>query len=986
MKAFTPRGMRQAWLQSVGRHGLFSHWQHRGAFTTLDGRYRLGSNAVAMMAGSETWPDVLIDFEAKIERGAFSLCSDVAAWRFCAQLEAPAPKALFAHTFAGFPCDRWIAVRVLIVGARAKLYLDGALAEDVQYPSAVRGAYRFEAEADGTAELRNISVSAAHPWDLDVQSPPRRQLRPVDTYLTWPYLYDYVECGDAVSASAHALDASPGGGIEQETLPRQHAGAYAGSYFSYVLSVPSKGQFFLRVDETGGVGDAVKDYAILVNGQKVHDRSRKIHTGWQGQCWGGCATYVVEVPDGLTPQGTANIRFQSNSANTGSQPTIASIWAVGEARAPSIRASVTLPANDALMLGGTIGFKGGEPVYSKPYCILDFGKSVSGILSFAYQTDAPVRLKVAFSNSRLYAGEAGDTQSPDEPARDDAFVLTLDGQGRWRHDTIRGAFRYVGLYLLDSGDVALSDIGAEDVATAPLMEDLTDYAGYFHSDDDRLNRLWYAAAYTAQLCTSASDAGNGGALSKTIVTLSATICTSASDAGNGGASAYSWWASHESIGPGMSCLTDAGKRDRWIWDADLAVAMPIAFLSMGDFESTRNALEMCFGNMNEAGRLKDYSLGYFSDAYHVYGLYAFTEYLQYTADDRFLHTWWAAFEKAMNYALGTLENDLPNAGGGSWNYTEDPASTEISCLLAWALQNAARLADRLNCAEQSRLYEGLSERIANAVNARLWSESRGAYVQSLEHDDRVSTLGCVMAVLSGVAPQARAASCMAYVYAQMKNDCGYQTIDVDGGPLPKTNHVFCGSWLLKAMGITGGAQQAAAYMETTWGQMLDNPIGNQSTFWETYSTDGALSNEANDSVGHIWSCGPLQALTEYLLGLRPAPDAYGYDRYLLHPNPAGRTWMKGRIPLPNGCGISASWQTDGKARFVIELDSTGHPQGLGEVRLPCFGSEDAVFINGKKINTETPSGIGEAERRKGYTVFHQVSQGFYRFESVGKES
>ncbi|KAK6205930.1 hypothetical protein LQW54_008122 [Pestalotiopsis sp. IQ-011] len=33
------------------------------------------------------------------------------------------------------------------------------------------------------------------------------------------------------------------------------------------------------------------------------------------------------------------------------------------------------------------------------------------------------------------------------------------------------------------------------------MEDPSAYKGYFHSDSDRLNRVWYAGAYTNQICS-----------------------------------------------------------------------------------------------------------------------------------------------------------------------------------------------------------------------------------------------------------------------------------------------------------------------------------------------------------------------------------------------------------------------------------------------------------------------------------------------------
>ena len=41
-------------------------------------------------------------------------------------------------------------------------------------------------------------------------------------------------------------------------------------------------------------------------------------------------------------------------------------------------------------------------------------------------------------------------------------------------------------------------------------DQLRDYTGYFHCDDELLNRIWYAGAYTNQLCT--IDPSRGDAL------------------------------------------------------------------------------------------------------------------------------------------------------------------------------------------------------------------------------------------------------------------------------------------------------------------------------------------------------------------------------------------------------------------------------------------------------------------------------------------
>lgn len=65
--------------------------------------------------------------------------------------------------------------------------------------------------------------------------------------------------------------------------------------------------------------------------------------------------------------------------------------------------------------------------------------------------------------------------------------------------SLRGGFRYLTLFLstADSAVITFSDITLE-IAFQPTWANLKAYQGYFHSNDELLNRIWYAGAYTLQ--------------------------------------------------------------------------------------------------------------------------------------------------------------------------------------------------------------------------------------------------------------------------------------------------------------------------------------------------------------------------------------------------------------------------------------------------------------------------------------------------------
>lgn len=58
----------------------------------------------------------------------------------------------------------------------------------------------------------------------------------------------------------------------------------------------------------------------------------------------------------------------------------------------------------------------------------------------------------------------------------------------------RGGFRYLSLVNNGTGDIELA--GLSVYFTAAPTQDLQAYKGYFHSNDELINRIWYAGAYT----------------------------------------------------------------------------------------------------------------------------------------------------------------------------------------------------------------------------------------------------------------------------------------------------------------------------------------------------------------------------------------------------------------------------------------------------------------------------------------------------------
>jgi hypothetical protein len=48
------------------------------------------------------------------------------------------------------------------------------------------------------------------------------------------------------------------------------------------------------------------------------------------------------------------------------------------------------------------------------------------------------------------------------------------------------------------------------------------------------------------------------------------------------------------LGPGDTIIVDGAKRDRAVWPGDMGIAVPSAFVSLGDLDSVKNALQIMY--------------------------------------------------------------------------------------------------------------------------------------------------------------------------------------------------------------------------------------------------------------------------------------------------------------------------------------------------------------------------------------------------------
>lgn len=204
--------------------------------------------------------------------------------------------------------------------------------------------------------------------------------------------------------------------------------------------------------------------------------------------------------------------------------------------------------------------------------IFDFGQEVGGIVTVTYKATGSGALGLAFTESKNWTGEASDDSNgsfnPDGALLNE-ITATDHGSYTMADAKLRGGFRYLSLFTLTQQAISLSIVNITlEISFQPAWSNLRAYGGYFYSNDDLINRIWYAGAYTLQTNAVSPKTGREYPLVTT------------------------GWMNDAYLGSnGTSTFVDGSKRDRTIWSGDLCVAVPSILVSIGDSDGVKNALQ-----------------------------------------------------------------------------------------------------------------------------------------------------------------------------------------------------------------------------------------------------------------------------------------------------------------------------------------------------------------------------------------------------------
>ncbi|MBK8027480.1 MAG: family 78 glycoside hydrolase catalytic domain [Chloroflexi bacterium] len=285
------------------------------------------------------------------------------------------------------------------------------------------------------------------------------------------------------------------------------------------------------------------------------------------------------------------------------------------------------------------------------------------------------------------------------------------------------------------------------------------------------------------------------------------------------------------------------------------------------------------------------------------------------------------FERHLN--ADSLLTDVPHWVFVDWAEIDKRGQvTALNAQFVGALRVAARLARLVEAPRDAIRFGDLAERISSAINALLWDETRGAYIDCRHGgalSRRISQQTNAAAIAYGVAPQER----WPHLFDAILDDqrlvltrfgaAQAERVDFDEEAHVVLAQPFTMHFLHRALCRAGHHQTMIDNIRKRWGALI---AAGDRTFRESWQIIELTS------LCHAWAGTPTFDLSTEVLGVRPLLP--GFARFSVAPHPADLAWAHGVFPSPHG-DIAVEWSL---ADDRFDLAVTVPPGTEARVRLP----------------------------------------------------
>ena len=655
--------------------------------------------------------------------------------------------------------------------------------------------------------------------------------------------------------------------------------------------------------------------------------------------------------------------------------------------------------------------------------VVDFGINAGGRIEVGLCDGTTSIVHLAYSERREWLNNDGD-YSGDNIGQDDdelesrAYDIPAGSRGVAKVPSIQGAQRWISISMPGTGRAALDYIRIKPthLRVSSPTEKGYGYSGRFLSSDSLLNTIWAQSAYTMSLVALKDPQRDrfvyvDGAKRDRMVWLG--------DVGNQGLSAYY---SHKD---GRKIMRDTlGMFACQQYPSGyLPMFSQISVACKDDFSDLApdGPVFQKFEPLEEFGRLGEYT------AWWVIGL---GDYYLFSGDEEFVKALLPVARRTVNYfeshsnrglyCTGQISSDTPsptlvNALGsigpiltGMLNNFSLLGKTTSACAPAnvfeinWhpfdiaggedmhtnaviyrAYKSLASLEQRLgNPAEAERITK-LAEERKQAMLRTLWDSNVGAFkVNTLNPLPNHTQDGNVEALLGGIVSGDDAQRVLRFMDEKLQGPYGTLSGEIDGDPFMQQLYAtFVGSRELVARLQLHDTAGALNQLRRLWGHMTRSDPA--STVWERVSKTGdipaynlrpevAVPSPTRPAAGftsaaHGWGTGPLNALTGFIVGIRPVKP--GFSTWVVEPQPGDLAWAQGQVDTPSGL-LAARWSRE-SGGFHLTVSSPSKTSGT--VAVPLMGQSRVIFRDGKLVwSNNAPVGKTAAVRRGDYVEFANV--------------
>lgn len=216
--------------------------------------------------------------------------------------------------------------------------------------------------------------------------------------------------------------------------------------------------------------------------------------------------------------------------------------------------------------------------------------------------------------------------------------------------------------------------------------------------------------------------------------------------------------------------------------------------------------------------------------------------------------------------------------------------------------------------ERAEEWRSLAKKVKNAINTRLWSDEKQAYLDTYK-PTYIPQDGNALCLLFGIAEGERAEAVMKTLREKLWTPYG-STVGSEYDP-----HMFGGNDTVSPLMNTyeaagrflmGDGKGAMELADRCWGSMLRRGA---KSFWE-YANANEKERPKYFTICHAWSAGVTYLLGAFVLGIRP--ESAGYETIRFEPYD-GLESFEGVVPTAKGLVAVNCETVDGLKKYTLAL-------------------------------------------------------------------